>query len=348
MRLVITGGGTGGHVYPALEVARVAQERDCEIIYLGSIRGQEGALCGARNIEFHGFPSAPLYSLRSPRGWRSLVGLLHATLKVKTCIKELRPDAVLSTGGYSAAPVMAVARKLRVPYVIHEANSVPGRSNRMFAKEAAAFTYLFKTTQNYVRATNAIRVGNPIRRELRQAAQHRKPAKGFVVVVGGSQGSAFLNSVCPQAATDLARGSVRWVHAFGRKNVIPQVPDHYNAVPYLEAPELIRAYSNATVAVARSGSTLAEFAMFGLPSVLIPLPSSADNHQLHNAEEFVALGAATLVEQKDATPSAVAEAISGWLDDEDRCFRAATALREWDIPDSAERILEQVLKAAKR
>ncbi len=350
MRLAVTGGGTGGHIYPALEVARLAQERGSEIVYLGSLRGQEGEICRQKGILFQGFPSEPLYSLKTPRGWRSATALLRATVQAKAALRSAQPDVVFSTGGYSAAPVMAAARSLGIPYTIHEANSVPGRSNLMFAGKAAAFTCtFFATVKSH---PTAIRTGQPIRRELRSAVTERTDKGNSIVVLGGSQGSAFLNEAAPAASSFLSP-AVHFIHAAGRGNfesVVAKVRvgENYQIVPYLETEQIVEAYLTSSVAVARSGGTVAEFAMFGLPSVLIPLPTSADDHQRENAKELVAFGGATLLDQSDATPERVAEALDGWLSDAPRRVKAQAALQAWDVPNATEQIVDILYRAAAR
>ncbi|HEY0866862.1 MAG TPA: UDP-N-acetylglucosamine--N-acetylmuramyl-(pentapeptide) pyrophosphoryl-undecaprenol N-acetylglucosamine transferase, partial [Fimbriimonas sp.] len=192
------------------------------------------------------------------------------------------------------------------------------------------------------------RTGQPIRKELRDAVSSRIEGEPLVLVLGGSQGSAFLNERVPESQV---RG-VRYLHAAGRSNMPSfqsrPIPPDYEVVAYLETPQLIDAYRRATVVVARSGGTLAELAMFGLPSVLIPLPTAADDHQHHNAEEFVAMGAATLVPQAEATPQTLRAAVAEWLGDPARRSEAARSLASWDVPDATERIVALVEKASTR
>lgn len=347
MRLVVTGGGTGGHVFPALEIAKAARDRGTEVLYFGSLRGQEGEASARLELPFVGFPSEPIYSIRTPRGW---VALLKALRSARTAKKELRrvgADVVFSTGGYSAAPVVQAARSLGLPYVIHEANSVPGRSNRLFVKHAAHFTCVFHHTHRMF--PGAKRTGHPIRSELRAAARHVGARKPLVTVIGGSQGSAFLNRSIPEAA-GLLKLPVHFLHATGPKHIdalrLLTLPDGYDVRPFIEAPELAEAYATALVAIGRSGGTLAEYAVFRLPSVLVPMPTSADDHQLHNAREFVEMGAATLVPEAEATPQALATALEGWLADEPRRLRAAKALADWDMPNATATITDLVLEAA--
>jgi UDP-N-acetylglucosamine--N-acetylmuramyl-(pentapeptide) pyrophosphoryl-undecaprenol N-acetylglucosamine transferase len=241
---------------------------------------------------------------------------------------------------------MAAARALRIPYVIHESNSVPGRSNKMFAPAAKSFTCTFHKTVSLI--PYAIRTGQPIRRELRDVAGHRRrPTSPYVLGLGGSQGSQFINQVLPAAGSHFGV-ETEVLLATGRDNFdkVKGAPPNVKLAPYLETAELVEAYRWATVAVARSGGTVAEFALFGIPSVLIPLPSAADNHQFFNALEFVSFGGATLLEQKDATPENLAEAIDAWHADPERAAKAREALHAWDAADATARIAGLVRKAA--
>jgi len=339
LRLVLTGGGTGGHIYPALEVGR---EFD-DVRYLGSLRGQEGKLCAARGIPFEGFASEPLWSLRTPAGWRALARLLQATRSAKTALRRDRPDAVFSTGGYSAAPVVAAARSLGVPYVVHEGNSMPGRVTRMFAPAASAVCCTFRTTTAGLKG--AVRTGHPVRRELREAARRREETP-LGIVLGGSQGAKYLNEGVPKAAREV--GGLRWLHATGPGQFEASKEfafEGYEMVPYLEADRIAEAYAHTTLAVARSGSTLAEFAAFRIPSVLVPLPTSADDHQRQNAYEFELMGAATVCEQGRGD---LAAAIRTWVENPEKRETAKNALADWDVPDATARLASIIREAARK
>ena len=354
MRLVITGGGTGGHIYPALVVGQVASDHGADILYYGSIRGQESKICGERSIPFTAFPSEPLYSIRTIRGLKALVMLQRSRGMAKKALRLSRPDVVFSTGGYSAGPVVAAARDLGIPYTIHTADSIPARSSSMFANKAAAFTCTFRSTLDLMQGQNMVRTGQPIRRELRAAAQRKREPEELVFVVGGSQGSAFLNETVPQAARQMP-GTTRFLHACGPDHLKStservdklELGERYRVVPYLQTDQMVDAYCKAKVVVARSGGTVAELALFGLPSVLVPLPNSANDHQAHNAEEFVKMNAATLLKQSEASPEALAAGISAWMTHPEKCLAASQALQEWDVPDAAERIYQLIQGAAR-
>ena len=359
MRLVVTGGGTGGHVFPALEVARLARSEGLEVLYLGSLRGQEKGACAKAGLPFQGFPSEPLYSIRTPRGIRAGFNLLRSVLKARGALRKARPHAVFSTGGYSSAPVVTAARALHIPYVVHEQNSVPGRSNLIVAEKAFAVATTFRNAEQHFPGSKVVRTGLPVRQELREIALSHKldiDAEPLtVLVVGGSQGASSLNEAALATATRMVKRDLRWIHVTGRQHFETIFPTYeklgigniYEVKSFLEGAAMGEAYARASVVVGRSGAgTLSELAAFLLPSVLVPYPLAHAQHQLHNAKEFEAMGAAMILEQDHMHPNALEAAISKWMDSPECRARAHTALEEWDEPDAARRILELVKEAA--
>lgn len=348
MRVIITGGGTGGHVYPALEVAGIAQE-EADLVYFGSNRGMEGAACEQRGYLFKGFDSVPVYSYASIQGVKALAQLLKASVAAKKAMAAMRPDIVFSTGGYSSAPVMRAAKSLGVPLAIHACDTIPGRSLRMFSDYAKVVTATFRATQ-HILGREVERTGHPIRRELREAVNRRDPKDNLILVLGGSGGARFLNETVPKAARFLP--DIHVLHSAGKaqyeqvKNANLGMEDRYDLRPYFEADVMAQAYRTGVLAIARSGSTVSEFAMARIPSILVPLPTSADGHQLRNAQEFEQMGAASLVNQETCKVEDLADQINVWLKDGDRRDKAAQALSEWDIPDATYRIWSAVKKAA--
>lgn len=358
MRLIVTGGGTGGHVYPALEVARAARDAGHEVLYFGSLRGQEGAICEREGLPFVGFPSQPLYSLKTPRGWKAAASIYRSRWMARAALRAARPNVLFSTGGYSAGPVVAAAQGMRLPYVLHEANSAPGRSNLLFAKRAFAIGTVFRGAADHFKGCRVVRTGMPIRRELREQAPKSPIVRTtkMVLVTGGSQGSAFLNDTVPQAAQRVLNAAenlcVSFVHVAGKGHIDePWVAgartEKYRVVPFFEGNEMAESYADASLIVSRSGGSLAEVAMFGIPSVLIPLPTAAADHQTANAREFVGMNAATLIAQSDASPEALADAISYWLENEEARKMAFDALKLFDVPNATELILGLLNEAAR-
>lgn len=355
MRLIVTGGGTGGHVFPALEIALAARRRGDEVLYLGSLRGQEGRACERARLDFAGFPTEPLYSLRSWRGWRAAVGILRATGAARRRVRAFRPDVVFSAGGYSSAPVVGAARGLGVPYVIHEQNSAPGRTNKMFSLQARCVATVFHAASKAFPGARVVRTGMPIRRELRDSAQGKlsfaqerpRPGEPLLLVMGGSQGAAALNDAALATAVRMAEKEVRWLHVTGPSHFESTINSmrrlgvlsRFQIKAYLEAEEMAAALFACDLAICRSGGSIAELAAFRKPSILVPLPTAIGDHQRLNALEFEAMGAAIILPQADLQPSTLEARILAWLYDEDRRAAAASALAEWDAPDAVDHIL---------
>jgi UDP-N-acetylglucosamine--N-acetylmuramyl-(pentapeptide) pyrophosphoryl-undecaprenol N-acetylglucosamine transferase len=358
LKLVVTGGGTGGHVFPALELARVGREKGAEVAYFGSVRGQESLAAPREGLRFVGFPSAPLYSLRTWRGWKGLAGLLRARVAARGALMEVRPNVVFATGGYSSAPVAGAALALGIPLVMHESNSVPGRSNRLFAKRAKVVATTFYATERALEDCRVVRTGLPIRRELRRLADGPRGREllPLVFVFGGSQGAKALNEAALGAAARMHGQALHWVHATGKANFEEVfssfeklgLSGSYEVKSYLEAEEMGATYTRAAVAVTRGGAgTLSELAAFRLPAVAVPFPSAHANHQLHNVREFAEMAAATLLVQSELHPSTLERELRSWLEDHERRERAAEALSEWDTPKADEEIWKLIEDAAR-
>lgn len=364
MRLVVTGGGTGGHVYPALETAQGARAQGWDVTYMGSQRGQEGAACQKAEMPFLGFESEPVYRLLSPKGLRAMLRLLRASRQAEKVLEQSRPDVVFSTGGYSSAPIVQAARRLGIPFVIHEQNSVPGRTNKILGQHAHRICTVFHKASAHFPKAKVARTGMPIRQVLREGAQGQLPFGNdwsspvpLVFVVGGSQGSAALNDAALATAVRMVKTECRWLHVAGTKHIASveqslgkmAVSDTYDARAFLEAEQMSQALFACSLAVCRSGAgTLSELAAFRRPAILVPYPHAHSNHQLHNALEFEEMGAAEVLQQSDLQPSALEVRILAWLNDEDRVRRAQEALAEWDILDSVARILSELKDAAGR
>lgn len=361
MRVAVTGGGTGGHVFPALEIALAGRDTGWDVRYYGSIRGQEGGECGKQKLWFQGYGSEPILRMASLSGIRSLLRLYQASGEAKRDLREFQPDVLFSTGGYSSAPVVRAAQSFGIPTVIHEQNSVPGRTNVMMAKKAFAVCSVFKATEKRFPGVRVIRTGMPLRRSLREAAQgilsfdqDADDKRAVVLVMGGSQGAVRLNDVALETAVRMAQQNVRWIHLTGVKHFeaamsarskLP-ISNDYDIRAFLDAEGMRWAFQQATLAVSRSGAgSLSELAAFRRPSILVPFPSSFANHQHHNAEEFEAMGAAMILPQAGLEPSAIEGRVLSWLHDDGKIAAAQRALAEWDIVDAVPRILDVLVQA---
>lgn len=317
--VLLAGGGTAGHVEPALAVADalIAADPSVTVTALGTERGLETTLVPARGYELRLIPAVPLPRKPSTDLLTLPARMRRAVKATRAIMAERRVDVVVGFGGYVALPAYLAARK-RVPVVIHEANATAGLANKIGARWAAAVAAAVDGTG----LPGATVVGNPVRRTLSELdrpalrAQAREffgldPDAPTLLVFGGSQGAQRINDAVSQAAPDLVGAGVGVLHAHGRKNavVLPELPagPAYVTVPYLDRMDL--AYAAADLVLARSGAmTVAELAAVGLPAVYVPLPHGNGEQRL-NAAAQVAAGSAIVIEDAALDRTAVAERV---------------------------------------
>lgn len=317
--VLLAGGGTAGHVEPALAVADalVAADPSVTITALGTDRGLETTLVPARGYELRLIPAVPLPRKPSTDLLTLPARMRRAVKATRAVMAQRRVDVVVGFGGYVALPAYLAARK-RVPVVIHEANATAGLANKIGARWAAAVAAAVDGTG----LPGATVVGNPVRRALSELdgpalrAQARTffgldPDAPTLLVFGGSQGAQRINAAVSEAAADLVGAGVGVLHAHGRKNTVtlPPLPPGpaYVTVPYLDRMDL--AYAAADLVLARSGAmTVAEIAAVGLPAVYVPLPHGNGEQRL-NAAAQVAAGSAVIVEDAALDRAAVAEQV---------------------------------------
>lgn len=351
MRLALTGGGTGGHVFPAVEVGRLALDEGHEVRYYGSERGIEGKSAAAAGITFTAYPAEPIPRLLSPRGLRAAIQLLRSSSKAANDLSSWKPTVLFATGGYSSGPALRAARKLGIPIVLHEQNSIPGRATRMAGTTAAKVCIVFEETGRFFPLERVVRTGMPVRRELRAFAGHARVGGGFLTLItGGSQGARALNQLASGLVQSASRDGDGWLHIAGPKLVseVEKRSSSHEIVDYLEASEMADALARSSLAICRAGSGfIAELALFGLPAIFLPLPTAFANHQLHNAKEIQSLGGGDVVEQEAATPEGLAELWSAWRDNADRRRLASEALLRWAVPDATERVFAVVKEVAR-
>lgn len=353
--VLIMAGGTGGHVFPGLAVARCLRAAAVPVAWLGTREGLEARLVPALapDVEMEWI------SIRGVRGkgvlhwlllpWR----LLRAMVQAFRVMRRRRPQAVLSLGGFVAGPGGLVAWLSRVPLLIHEQNAIPGMTNKWLAlladKVLTGFPDAF--------AGASQQVGNPVRAEIVQlpAPDERfKDRSGplRLLVVGGSQGAAALNLEVPRGVQILrGEGAVIEVwHQCGR-DAMAVVERAYGAAQARVAPfieDMAAAYGWADVVLCRAGAmTIAELAAAGVASVLVPFPRAVDDHQTANARFLVERGAAILLPQSELTPARVAELLRQFLTTRQVLLRMAVAARACSIPDADETVARLCLEVAR-
>ena len=353
MRALIMAGGTGGHVFPGLAVARVLRARHIDVTWLGTRRGIEARLVPAADPAIR----IEWINIRGVRGtglvnWLLLpFTLLYAMWQAMGAIRRVRPDVVLSFGGFVAGPGGLVAWLLRRPLIIHEQNAIPGMTNRWLALVARRVLTGFPSA--FGSLTAAQHVGNPVRAEVRSLPPPEQRMAGRasrlrVLVMGGSLGARALNETVPRALArlDAADRPEVW-HQCGRDQQTPTVAA-YAGLPGARVAEFIddmaQAYGWADLVICRAGAmTVAELAAAGIGAILVPYPHAVDDHQTANARYLSERGAATLLPQSELTAERLAQLLQDLVGRRDVLLAMATAARACAVPDAAEAVVETCL-----
>ena len=367
MRVVIAGGGTAGHVFPAVALAdRLSDDTDVRVEFIGSSAGQEATLVPDAGYPFHGVAAAPL---RRELSISSAKAPFVAIGSVRACAPFVRDaDVVVGMGGYASVPAALAARRARVPVVLHEQNAVPGLANRLLARIARSVGVSFADAAARFPVSVPVAVtGNPVRRQVLAVASTPEaiavqawdaldldPARATVVVFGGSQGALHVDQAIAGALEGLSsRGDLQLLVLTGREkaDVVARAAERpmdlrVRVLPYLERMEL--AYAVADLAVARAGATsIAEMTVCGLPSILIPYPHATEDHQTANARELVGAGAAELYADADLSSDGLARRILDLMDDDTRRAAMAARASAWSKPDADERLAALVREAVR-
>jgi UDP-N-acetylglucosamine--N-acetylmuramyl-(pentapeptide) pyrophosphoryl-undecaprenol N-acetylglucosamine transferase len=347
MRMIVAGGGTGGHLFPGLAVAEalMAQQEDAHVLFVGSAYGIEATAVPKTQFPFQALAIRGLRG-RGVRGalsfvWQFPVALLQAWRIVRT----FRPTVVLGLGGYSSVPPVLAAWLHRVPSVLLEQNVRPGWANRFLGRLARRVCTTFPDTQHFFPAGRVMRTGNPVR----QLASPLRPAPDHftIFVFGGSQGAHTINRAAVDAAKTLADQlpGLRMIHQTGAADV-EWVERRYRELG-VEAEvlsfvqDMRNAYGRADLVICRAGATtLAELAAVGKPSVLVPYPFHADQHQRVNAEVATRHGAAEMIADADLSRGRLAATVLALACDRRRLQVMAAAARQLAVPDAALRVVE--------
>ena len=353
IRVVIAGGGTGGHLYPGIAVARELLRRraDTEITFAGTAKGMEARVIPREGFQLELLRSTGLKGMSPAALARGLALLPLSGLDAWRIISRRRPDVVIGVGGYSSGPVVLAAVLRGVPTLLLEQNVVPGLTNRLLARFVSAAAVTFEATTDYFGRRGFV-TGNPVRPEFFEpapAASSDGPRR--ILIFGGSQGAHAINMAMVEAAPRLAAqpGGVAITHQTGERD-LERVRDGYHRAgiqarvePFLFAID--REMKQADLAVCRAGATtLAELTAAGVPALLVPLPTAADDHQRKNAEVLVAGGAAEMIEQKDLNGERLADRIERLMRDRDRMRAMSAAARGFARPHAARAIVDRAFE----
>jgi len=348
-RIVIAGGGTGGHVFPALAIARALLDRipGCEVVMVGTERGLEARVVPQAGFRLLTIPVAGLKGKSLVSTARGLFMLPSAFAASWGILSREKPSVVLGVGGYASGPIVAVAAMRRIPTLIHEQNMTPGSTNRWLAPFVSAVAVTFPETVAALGGRGVV-TGNPVRSEFAAipARPKGRPAH-HLLIFGGSQGSAAINRAVADALPHLMafRDRLRVVHQTGEagaaamREAYGRAGFHANVRPFIEA--MAHEMNDADLIVARAGATtVAELSAAGRAAIFVPLPTAIHDHQTHNAKTIERAGAAVVIPQAELIGEILASAISRLLSSEERLDAMAAAAKSMSRPDAAARIAD--------
>ncbi|MBX5435587.1 MAG: undecaprenyldiphospho-muramoylpentapeptide beta-N-acetylglucosaminyltransferase [Alicyclobacillaceae bacterium] len=366
MRILLTGGGTGGHIYPALTLWAHVQRLhpDAQVLYIGGERGLERTLVERSGLPMEQIPAAGLKRQLSWSALRTAVTTYRGYRRALGLLRRFDPDVVVGTGGYVTLPVVFAAHRLGIPAVVWEANARPGLTNRLCARWVAAVAVSFPGSEPYFAAAKRVVVtGNPraseaarvTREEVAEAlARHRiDPAKKLILCFAGSRGAETVNEVVVELIPRFrTRPKWQFLYVTGEAHHeriasrLSTRPDNVRVVPFLyDMPQVMSA---ADVVITRAGgATLAEICALGVAAVLIPSPFVTDNHQEENARRLAERGAARMIRESDLTPQRLWDELSDLLDG-GSAAPMRHAARALATPDAVDRLYEVVMAAMRR
>ena len=352
MRVIISAGGTGGHIYPALSILKKIKEKDpkSEVLYIGTMDRMESKIVPEMGIPYKGVNVIGLK--KDLTIFKAGILFLKAIRKCKKIIKEFKPDIVIGVGGYITAPVIYSAKKLGIKTVIHEQNSIPGKSNTFLEKYADKILVSLPGSIEYFKNKNTVLTGNPRSQEAYYAKKMDKNVVGLhdgkklVLIVMGSLGSTTITNSLLEIIPKFSSKEYEVLIITGKDyyDKYPKdLPKNVLVMPFMN--DLVRLLKNVDVMVTRAGaSTIAEILAIGLPSVLVPSPYVANNHQLFNAKELVKNNAALLLEEKDFNSDNLLKKIDLLLENSVLYKEMSNNAKKIGVINSCDKIYEEIKK----
>jgi len=357
-RIIIAGGGTGGHIFPAIAVANALQQMipAIEILFVGANGKMEMEKVPQAGYRIEGIDIAGFNRSQLLQNWKLPFQLLKSFLQVRSIFKNFKPDAVFGVGGYSSFPVLKFAQQKGIPSFLHEANSFAGKANLMLSKNAELVMAGTHGMEKFFPKNTLVYTGNPVRREIAESTVLREEAfeyfglksdKPTVLVMGGSLGARSINAAINKDLHKLIDSDIQVIWQTGKGN-LALVSENLKSRKEVCVTEFIAkmnyAYKAADVVVSRAGAiALAEICVCGKPSVLVPFPLAAEDHQTVNAQLLVKQGAALMVSDKDAE-SKLIDTVIGLIHDEATCKSFGEAASKMGVKKADHLIAELMIK----
>jgi UDP-N-acetylglucosamine--N-acetylmuramyl-(pentapeptide) pyrophosphoryl-undecaprenol N-acetylglucosamine transferase len=362
MKIIVSGGGTGGHIYPALSFINYLKtvDPDLSVLYIGTQKGLEARIVPENDIAFETIDVQGFKRSLSLGNVTTVYKFIKSIADAKKLIKAFQPDVVIGTGGYVAGPVVYAAAKLKIPTIIHEQNSIPGVTNKFLSQYATRIALAFQEAGAFFPSKKTVFTGNPRAQEVADltTSSHILTQYGLatdkktVVVFGGSRGALKINTAVVEALPELAKKDYQLLYAsgeiyfndpeFAETFATYNQAENIKIVPYIN--QMVEVLNDADLILSRAGATtLAEITALGLPAILVPSPYVTADHQTKNAEALEKAGAAVMISNAALTGASIVAAIDRLLLDDGKYRQMAdNALRE-GVPDASQR-LYRVLK----
>jgi UDP-N-acetylglucosamine--N-acetylmuramyl-(pentapeptide) pyrophosphoryl-undecaprenol N-acetylglucosamine transferase len=359
MRTLIAGGGTGGHIYPGIAIAKALEKKvsNVEILFVGAQGGVEAAIFSDAGLSHHLLPGRGIRGAALGRRMKGPFVFLVALVKAMKIVHRFKPDVVVGTGGYASAAVVLASLLLRKRTVLQEQNSVPGMVNRVLSRYADLVLLAYEESREFIPAHVRCKViGNPLRFDSnheieREAACRRLGIRSdlpTVVVFGGSQGARSLNTHGADAADRIQQhGEVQFLFLSGPRDfervqsLVGKKTATIRVFSFIEEMDMV--YTVADVAISRAGaSSVFELASFGVPTVFIPYPHAADDHQNKNVVELENIGAALVLQDAEVTGDTLAHHLSTLLSDGETRQRMSEKLKQWFKRGASEQAAEEI------
>src|SRR6195256_2731126 len=357
MRVLISGGGTGGHLFPAIAVAQALSRKDPDttVLFAGRREGIEAKTVASYGMPFAAIPAAPLYTEQVWRNWQLPLVLGAALYQSWRLLDRFKPDVVLGTGGYVSVPLITAAGLARVPIVLQEQNLMPGRATRVLARFARTVATAYPESSRFLRGSTAVVTGTPVRTEFWRRREDFPVRPRTILVLGGSQGAHRLNQAVADALPWLLdRRDLAIMHQTGPREIdalqavkaaLP-APLAARYEPFAFASDLADRIRTADLVVSRAGaSTLSEVSAIGVPMILVPYPY-AGGHQRLNVAPYALAGGAIVIADEEAA-GRLRGVLTSVIDDEARYRKMVEAMRGLGRPYAAEEVV-RLLEAAAR
>lgn len=356
MRYLISGGGTGGHIFPAVSIANALKELDpeAEILFVGALGRMEMERVPQAGYEIVGLPVRGFDRKKPWKNVSVLIDLSKSIRQVKKIIRDFKPNVGVGVGGYASGAAMWAAAKMGIPILLQEQNGFAGVTNKILKDKAAKICVAYEGMEKFFPADKIILTGNPVRQNLLDGRKSKDDGRKTLLIIGGSLGARTINEAVIAGLKELTNAGIKVVWQTGKvyyekcKSAWEAAgsPANIECLDFLS--DMPDRYANADLVISRAGaSSISEICLLGKPAILVPSPNVAEDHQTHNAMALVNKDAAVLVRDADAAEKLIATALE-LLNDPKRLKTLQTNVLKLAQKDSAKRIAEEVIALAKK